>query len=142
LTKLASNLLQALFQFPGALDGVQVIGANLKAIHLAEDRRAFREVCESLGCDVPRSAIIRTVEECEAFAKEVGFPFILRPSFTLGGTGQSFVFKEEELMVFVVSFVEVIEFVVKVVVLIVLVENFVFVIVLLVIFVVFIVFVV
>ncbi|MEZ4813744.1 MAG: ATP-grasp domain-containing protein [Bdellovibrionota bacterium] len=93
----ALNLMLALSKIPGALDGVEVIGANLKAIHLAEDRRAFREVCENLGCDVPRSAIIRSLEECEAFAAEVGYPFILRPSFTMGGTGQSFVYSEAEL---------------------------------------------
>lgn len=94
----ALNLMLALSKIPGALDGVEVIGANLKAIHLAEDRRAFREVCETLGCEVPRSDIIRSLEECEAFAKEVGYPFILRPSFTMGGTGQSFVYTESELV--------------------------------------------
>ena len=93
----ALNLMLALSKIPGALDGVQVIGANLKAIHLAEDRRAFREVVQTLGCDVPRSDMIRSVVECENFAREVGYPFILRPSFTLAGTGQSFVFAEEEL---------------------------------------------
>ena len=93
----ALNLMLSLSKIPGALEGVRVIGAHLKAIHLAEDRRAFREVVESLKCEVPRSNIIRSVEECEVFANEVGYPFILRPSFTLAGTGQSFVFHAEEL---------------------------------------------
>jgi carbamoyl-phosphate synthase large subunit len=94
----ALNLITALAQIPGALEGVQIIGANLKAIHLAEDRRAFRELLISMNLDTPRSTIIRSVEECEAFAKDVGFPFILRPSFTLGGTGQSLVYGSEELV--------------------------------------------
>lgn len=94
----ALNLILALSKIPRALDSVKVIGANLKAIHLAEDRRAFREVVQALGMDTPRSAIVRSLEECEAFAKECGYPFILRPSFTLGGTGQSFVFSSGELI--------------------------------------------
>lgn len=94
----ALNLITALAQIPGALEGVQIIGANLRAIHLAEDRRAFRELLISMKLDTPRSTIIRSVEDCEAFANEVGFPFILRPSFTLGGTGQSLVYGSEELL--------------------------------------------
>ncbi|MEO5667186.1 MAG: hypothetical protein ABIR96_03930, partial [Bdellovibrionota bacterium] len=94
----ALNLITALSQIPNALEGIQIIGANLKAIHLAEDRRAFRELVLSMGLDTPRSMIIRSVEECENFANEVGFPFILRPSFTMGGTGQSFVFGSSELV--------------------------------------------
>lgn len=92
------NLVAALAKIPGALDGVQVIGANLKSIHLAEDRRAFREVLASLGLDSPRSSVVRSIEELEVFASEVGYPFILRPSFTMGGTGQSFVFSSGELI--------------------------------------------
>ncbi len=94
----ALNLITALSKIPGALDGVQVIGANLKSIHLAEDRRAFREVLVSMNLDSPRSQTIRTVEEAQSFAVEVGYPVILRPSFTLGGTGQSFVFGSTELI--------------------------------------------
>lgn len=92
------NLILALSNIPGALDSVRIIGANLKAIHLAEDRRAFREVVAVLGMDTPKSAIIRSIEECQEFAKECGYPFILRPSFTLGGTGQSFVYSSGELL--------------------------------------------
>lgn len=94
----ALNLITALSKIPGALEGIQIIGANLKAIHLAEDRRAFRELLISMNMDTPRSTIIRSVEECEAFVNEVGFPFILRPSFTMGGTGQSLVYGSEELV--------------------------------------------
>ncbi len=91
------NLILSLSQIPGALDGVTILGANLKSIHLAEDRRAFREVAMSLGLDTPRSDVIRSVEECEAFALKVGYPFILRPSFTLGGSGQALVYSSSEL---------------------------------------------
>ena len=91
------NLILSLSQIPGALDGIELLGANLKSIHLAEDRRAFREVAASLGLDAPRSDVIRSVEDCEAFAAQVGYPFILRPSFTLGGTGQALVYASSEL---------------------------------------------
>lgn len=91
------NLILALSQIPHALDGVKVIGANIKSIHLAEDRRAFREVIAALKMDAPRSAVIRSIEECREFADKNGFPFILRPSFTLGGTGQDFVYSVDEL---------------------------------------------
>ena len=94
----ALNLILSLSQIEGALDGVKIIGANLKSIHLAEDRRAFREVAATLGLDAPRSAIVRSVEETQEFAAECGYPFILRPSFTLGGTGQSLVYSSSELI--------------------------------------------
>ena len=92
------NLILALSKIPGALDDVEIIGANLKSILLAEDRRAFRELCMSMGMDSPRATTIRSVEECQVFAQEIGFPFILRPSFTLGGTGQSMVYSADELV--------------------------------------------
>lgn len=95
----ALNLAMALTKTPEVLDQVQVIGANLKSIHLAEDRRAFRGLVESLGMDTPKSRVIRSVEECKEFAHDAGFPFILRPSFTLGGSGQDFVFGSDELAV-------------------------------------------
>ncbi len=93
----ALNLVTSLSTIPGALDNIRVIGANLKSIHLAEDRRAFREVLQSLGMDKPRSQVIRSFEEAKKFSEEIGFPLILRPSFTLGGTGQNFVFSPDEL---------------------------------------------
>jgi len=90
------NLLLALSKYSGALDHVDVLGANLKSIHLAEDRKAFSEVVKQLGLDSCRSKIIRSLEEARDYVDTVGYPFILRPSFTLGGSGQSFVFNEEE----------------------------------------------
>ena len=94
----ALNLVMALAKIEGALKDVTVIGANLKSIHLAEDRRAFREVATKLGLDTPRSAVIRSVEEAQEFAALCGYPMILRPSFTLGGTGQSLVYSSSELV--------------------------------------------
>jgi len=94
----ALNLAMALAKTPDVLENVKVIGANLRSIHLAEDRRAFRELVASLGMDTPKSRVIRSVEECKEFASDAGFPFILRPSFTLGGSGQDFVFAAEELV--------------------------------------------
>ncbi len=94
----ALNLITALSKIPHALDGIHVIGANLKSIHLAEDRRAFREVLMSMNLDSPRSQTIRSIEEGRAFITQVGFPVILRPSFTMGGTGQSFVFGNDEMI--------------------------------------------
>ncbi len=94
----ALNLMMALSRIPQALDGIALLGANIKSINLAEDRRAFREVAMGLGLDAPRSAVCRSIEEIEAFARECGFPFILRPSFTLGGTGQSLVYTADELL--------------------------------------------
>ncbi len=93
----ALNLITALSKIPNALDNIKIIGANLKAIHLAEDRRAFRELLDSMNLETPQSTIIRSLEECKVFANEVGFPFILRPSFTMGGTGQSLVYGSDEL---------------------------------------------
>jgi carbamoyl-phosphate synthase large subunit len=66
---------------------VEVLGAGLEAIELAEDRQAFRQAMLEIGVDVPASVTVRTVEEALAFAKEVGYPVIVRPSFTLGGSG-------------------------------------------------------
>ncbi|MCB9524378.1 MAG: carbamoyl-phosphate synthase large subunit [Myxococcales bacterium] len=69
--------------------GVELIGASVQAIRKAEDRELFREAMESIGLDMPRSRICRTVADVEGCADLFGFPLILRPSFTLGGTGGS-----------------------------------------------------
>jgi len=67
--------------------GVELIGASEKAIERAENRMLFKQVMESIGAKVPRSGFAKTIEESLEVAKEVGFPVIIRPSFTLGGTG-------------------------------------------------------
>jgi carbamoyl-phosphate synthase large subunit len=68
-------------------NGVRLIGADREAIRTAEDRRLFREAMQAIGLEVPRSALAHTVEEARGAAAELGFPLIIRPSFTLGGTG-------------------------------------------------------
>ncbi|MCB9538024.1 MAG: carbamoyl-phosphate synthase large subunit [Myxococcales bacterium] len=77
--------------------GVELIGASVGAIRKAEDREAFRAAMESIGLDMPRAAICRTVAEVRACADAYGFPLILRPSFTLGGTGGSIARHADEL---------------------------------------------
>ena len=66
---------------------VELIGASLKAIQKAEDRELFKEAMERIGLALPKSGFAHTVEEAMALGEEVGFPAILRPSFTLGGQG-------------------------------------------------------
>jgi carbamoyl-phosphate synthase large subunit len=67
--------------------GVQLIGANEIAMRLAEDRELFKEAMLEIGCDVPRSGRARSAQEAESIAAEIGLPLVVRPSFTLGGSG-------------------------------------------------------
>ncbi|KJS50677.1 carbamoyl-phosphate synthase large subunit [Desulfosporosinus sp. BICA1-9] len=67
--------------------GVELIGCNAETIYKAEDRDAFKETMLSLGEPVAQSVIVTTLEEGEKFAKKQGFPLIIRPAYTLGGTG-------------------------------------------------------
>ncbi len=67
--------------------GVELIGADIEAIKAGEDRKRFKEIVTGLGGEVPRSAICHSLAECEAAVAELGFPVVVRPSFTLGGTG-------------------------------------------------------
>jgi carbamoyl-phosphate synthase large subunit len=66
---------------------VELIGAGIDAIRAGEDRNRFKEIVMAIGAEVPRSHICHTLEECEDAAAELGFPVVVRPSFTLGGTG-------------------------------------------------------
>ncbi len=75
---------------------VELIGANYKAIKKAEDREEFKEAMEKINLEVPRSGLAYTMEEAKKVAREVGFPLIIRPSYTLGGTGASVVYNIEE----------------------------------------------
>jgi len=77
--------------------GVEMIGASLPVIHKAEDRQQFRAAMEKIGLKVPRSGFARSMEEVFAVASEIGFPVIIRPSFTLGGTGSGVAYNREEL---------------------------------------------
>ena len=77
--------------------GVELIGARLEAIHKAEDRQAFKEAMGNIGLQVPKSGYANSLDDAWKVADEVGFPLILRPSFTLGGTGGSIAYKPEQL---------------------------------------------
>ena len=77
--------------------GVELIGANIEAIRSGEDRSAFKEIVIGVGAGVPRSAICHTPDDARAAAAELGFPVIVRPSFTLGGTGSGIARSGEDL---------------------------------------------
>jgi carbamoyl-phosphate synthase large subunit len=82
----------------GALErhGVELIGAKAEAIAKAEDRRLFREAMDRIGLQSPKSHLVRSLEEAEAALDHVGLPAIIRPSFTLGGTGGGIAYNREE----------------------------------------------
>ncbi len=79
--------------------GVQLLGCRLDTIQKAEDRKLFKDLMQEIGEPVPESKIVTTVEESVEFAKKIGFPIIVRPAFTLGGTGGGIAKNEEELIV-------------------------------------------
>jgi len=79
--------------------GVKVIGVNVEAIQRGEDRTAFKETMERLGIEMPRSQAVTTVEAAEAVAEELGYPVVIRPAYTMGGTGGGLVYNGEELRV-------------------------------------------
>ncbi|MHA7135840.1 carbamoyl-phosphate synthase large subunit [Rossellomorea arthrocnemi] len=83
--------------------GVEILGTKLSAIEKAEDRDLFRNLMNELGEPVPESDIIRTVDEAFHFVESVGFPVIVRPAYTLGGTGGGICHNEEELIEIVTS---------------------------------------
>ncbi len=94
----ALNLSKELHEL-GVLEryGVELIGADYDAIARAEDRELFRETMTAAGLRVPRSTIAHNTQEARAALAEVGLPFIVRPAFTLGGTGGGVVGSEAEL---------------------------------------------
>ncbi len=77
--------------------GVQLLGTPATSIERAEDRELFKEMCQSIGEPVIPSQITYNMEEARAAAKEIGYPVVLRPAFTLGGTGGGFANNEAEL---------------------------------------------
>ncbi|MBP5639606.1 MAG: carbamoyl-phosphate synthase large subunit, partial [Victivallales bacterium] len=83
----------------GILDkyGVKVIGVQIDAIERGEDRTAFKETMNKLGIDMARSQTVHSVEDAEKVAKEIGFPVVVRPAYTMGGTGGGFCYNVEEL---------------------------------------------
>ncbi len=76
--------------------GVQLIGADRKAIEMAEDRKLFREAMDRLGIENPRATIAETMEECMAALPDIGLPAIIRPAFTMGGTGGGIAYNKED----------------------------------------------
>jgi carbamoyl-phosphate synthase large subunit len=79
--------------------GVRIIGVEADAIEKGEDRIVFKETMKKLGIDMPRSAPAFSVEEAEKVAAELGYPVVIRPAYTLGGTGGGHVYNVEELRV-------------------------------------------
>jgi len=83
----------------GVLDEykVELIGASLVAIRKAESREEFRQAMQNIGLDVPKSIIVHTMEQVRRTAREINFPIIVRPAFTLGGTGGGIAYNQEDL---------------------------------------------
>ena len=77
--------------------GVEILGTSFESIERAEDRELFKQLCIDLGEPVLPSEVVNTIEEGVEVAKKIGYPLVLRPAFTLGGTGGGFVDNEEEL---------------------------------------------
>ncbi|HLE02327.1 MAG TPA: carbamoyl phosphate synthase large subunit, partial [Dehalococcoidia bacterium] len=84
----------------GVLDrcNVQVLGTSIEAIRMAEDRALFAKLMREIGEPVPPSAAVKSLEEAKRAAREIGYPVIIRPAYTLGGTGGGMAGDEEELL--------------------------------------------
>ncbi|WP_416446898.1 carbamoyl-phosphate synthase large subunit [Leucobacter sp. HNU] len=78
--------------------GVELIGAKVDAIQRGEDRQIFKDLVIESGADVARSHVAHTLEEAKEFAKDLGYPLVVRPSFTMGGLGSGFAYTEEDLV--------------------------------------------
>ncbi|HUK73779.1 MAG TPA: carbamoyl-phosphate synthase large subunit [Streptosporangiaceae bacterium] len=77
--------------------GVELIGANIDAIRAGEDRARFKQIVTGLGAEVPRSQVCHSMDECLRTAAELGYPLVVRPSYTLGGSGSGIAAGEDEL---------------------------------------------
>src|SRR5579864_6841981 len=84
----------------GVLDkyGIELIGAKLEAIKKAEDRLLFKDAMNRIGLDMPKSKLVNNIRDGLEFAGVLGFPVVIRPSFTLGGSGGGIAYNREELM--------------------------------------------
>ena len=76
---------------------VKLLGASREAIEIAEDRQKFKDAMRSVGLDVPASIVANSIDDAVAFANKIGYPVLIRPSFTLGGTGGGIAYNENEL---------------------------------------------
>ena len=94
----ALNAAMALFE-RGSLEkfGVELIGANVDAIRAGENRQEFKELVLRAGADVAKSRIAHSIEDCLEIAGELGYPMVVRPSFTMGGLGSGFAYNEQDL---------------------------------------------
>ena len=94
----ALNAAMALYE-RGSLEkyGVELIGANVAAIRAGEDRQEFKQLVLDAGADVAKSAIAHTMDEVLAAADQLGYPMVVRPSFTMGGLGSGFAYNEADL---------------------------------------------
>ena len=94
----ALNLAMALHE-DGTLArfGVELIGAKIDAIRTAEDRKLFKQAIERIGLSLPRSGLARSLDEAKTIVRDTGFPALIRPSFTLGGSGASIAYNADEL---------------------------------------------
>ena len=83
----------------GTLDKyhVELIGASVQAIKVAEDRQLFKDAMREIGLDVPQSGVARSLPEAVELAKTLGFPLVIRPSFTMGGVGGGIAYNIDEL---------------------------------------------
>ncbi|HJP17462.1 MAG TPA: carbamoyl-phosphate synthase large subunit, partial [Nitrospinota bacterium] len=81
--------------------GVRLIGANEKTIKKAEDRNLFKEAMWNIGLNVPKSSYIKSRDEAQSVVKDIGYPAVIRPSFTLGGAGGNIAFNQKEFENFV-----------------------------------------
>src|SRR5512144_1533425 len=77
--------------------GVELIGASIDAIERGENRQSFKRIVEELGGEVARSRICHSMDDCLVAAEELGYPMVVRPSFTMGGTGSGMAYDEEDL---------------------------------------------
>jgi len=77
--------------------GVELIGASLNSIQLAEDRQLFNDTMNEIGLRIPKSEVVSSVEQAIEFTKQIGYPVLIRPSFTMGGAGGGVAYNEAEL---------------------------------------------
>ncbi|MCW2671697.1 MAG: carB, partial [Frankiales bacterium] len=77
--------------------GVELIGASIEAINRGENRESFKKIVEELGGEVARTVVCHTLEECFEASKDLGWPMVVRPSFTMGGTGSGMAYDETDL---------------------------------------------
>ncbi|MBS0186833.1 MAG: carbamoyl-phosphate synthase large subunit [Planctomycetes bacterium] len=75
---------------------VEMIGATRQVIHRAEDRQIFKDICESIGLKLPKAKTVTSLDDAREFLKQIGLPAIIRPAFTLGGTGGGIAYNQEE----------------------------------------------